>query len=169
MSLRHDLRRFRTQSEALETLGGMPSGPAHLTHWAEHLYPGFFPGTWPKYATKSDSGLFTYQGPVLGIRQVVIAVARHTGQPLPPGFNEAPPRLLAIMGLTLPSALVEVDHKLPFAPVPKNKLPDTVESVIDLWESTGLSWLARPCFFLSHFYHTTGWFPLTPQMEGFHR
>lgn len=167
-SLRQDLKRYRTQSEALDALGGMPPGPADLKVHAAHLFSKT--ASWcPKHLTKSDSGLFTYEGPTLAIRQIVVHVTAAMEGQLPPGFADAPPRLLAVMGLTLPHALVEQPHKLSFESKPK--LTRTAHTVVDLWESSGMSWLALPGFLLSHFHDPASkeWYPVTPQMEGFHR
>lgn len=169
-SLRHDLKTFRAHSTDLLSIEGMPPGPrtfeppaalmADLR--AKHATP-------PLYTTKSDSTLFTYSGPVLAIRQVILHVAAETGQGLPPGFADAPPRLLALMGLTLPRVLVDQPHNLPFSSKPA--LKGAPLTIIDLWESSGLGWLARPGFLLSHVWdaESRAWVPLTPRMEGFHR
>jgi hypothetical protein len=169
-SLRHDLKTFRTLSTDLLSMSGMPPGPRTLTPpdtLLGALRAKVDPA--PLHTTKSDSTLFTYTGPVLAIRQVVLHTTAATGQPLPPGFADAPPRLLAIMGLTLPRALVNVPHRLPFTARPK--LTGEALTLIDLWESSGLGWLARPGFLLSHVWDgdTEAWVPLTPRMEGFLR
>ncbi len=168
-SLRHDLKTFRTLSTELLTMSGMPAGPRTFTPpdtLLGALRAQVDPA--PLYTTKSDSTLFTYAGPVLAIRQIVLHTTATTGQPLPPGFADAPPRLLAIMGLTLPRALVNIPHRLPFRPA---RLDDAALTLIDLWESSGLGWLARPGFLLSHVWdaETGAWVPLTPRMEGFLR
>jgi hypothetical protein len=75
--------------------------------------------------------------------------------------------MLALMALNLCRTIVDWPHDLPFDG--QGRLGQQEEAIIDLWEASGLSWLARPAFLLSHVYDNGVWSSITPQMEGFYR
>jgi hypothetical protein len=115
-----------------------------------------------KYTTRSDSGLLSYAGAVLGVRQLILLASKRLEEPLPPGFGDAPSEMLALMGLRMP-------HIMRNLPVPESYPkhgPDVVE-VIDAWDAGGLGVWARPAFFLSHVpvRGAKQWVPLTFDLE----
>lgn len=115
----------------------------------------------PKWTTRSDSGLYTYEGAVLGGRQVLLRLAAHKAEPLPPGFSDAPSTLLAMLCRRLGA----MEAQLPEVALPV--LTKDARVLIDNWEDSGLGMWATEAFRLSHLYHrpTRTWYPLTPRME----
>lgn len=167
-SLRQDLSNLRTRADDLVDLEmGNPPGPVdpRHPHVASLMAPREYATPPPRFTTQADSQLFTYAGPVLGIRQILLTLSTRTQQPLPPLFADAPPKLIAAMGLGFPTLLAEEspdDYVRGLRHPQGSAYADTIE----LWESLGLGPWARPAFILSHCPTVNHrWAPLTPAIE----
>lgn len=168
--LRRNLTHLRAQADDLLNLPTLPKPPAAI--WArvgeldlgrllrarERAKPT------PKYSTRSDTSLWTYTGVVLGVRQLLLHEAYRREEPLPPGFVDAPPAMLALMGVNL-TALLD-----PAADPEGDAYPlfDRERRLVDCWESSALGGWARHVFFAGHVFDRRGreWLPLTPDAEG---
>jgi hypothetical protein len=113
----------------------------------------------PQHTTRSNSGLFIYEGAALGIRQLMVAHVAGSGEQLPPGFADCPPKMLCLMGINIQCLnMVEI-------PPTQVKDPEALE-IIEAWADSGLGSLAERAFTLSHFPIGDTWTALTPQVEA---
>jgi hypothetical protein len=169
MALRQDLDRLRRAHADLLSAPTISRAPRS---WAPDIAGAAGPlftlkaGLGPAFTTQSNSGLIVYDGPVLGVRQLLLTHARRTAEPLPPGFADASSDILAMLALRL--AVLRPDDRLGVMP---STAPRHVRAMVEAWEDSGLGPWAWPCFALAHVYlpkrHT--WAQLTPQAEALTR
>jgi hypothetical protein len=118
----------------------------------------------PHHTTLSDSKLFTYEGAVLGCRQLILQRTGVLGLPIPEEFANAAPKFVATFFASLLSQGAFTEPMVspfvaPFSPIERE--------LIDAWETCGLGVAATDAFLLSHIYRptTNSWTPFTPSME----
>lgn len=166
-TFRHDLITLRARADDLLDAPSLPPAESPWV-WTERdatqqietlVKPARAAGL--TSATLSDSGLIVYQGAALGVRQVTLLHAFASGELLPPGFSDIPPRMLALMAFGFP-ALCPPQHVTPHAPLTKE-----AKVIVDAWEASGLGPWASIAFYFSHIYVPSHrrWVPLTPRIE----
>lgn len=165
MSLRQTLKDLRDAADDLLLIPDLTVAPldawkgvdpSPLLNLRKQVRPS------PKWTTRSDSRLFTYYGAALGLRQGILLTSFQQQEALPPGFANAPGKLLCTVGQLL------ANYPVPSVPLEPKPLTEKAKTLIDAWETCGLGIHATCLFYLSHMFLPAygEWAPLTFDQEG---